>query len=99
MGEYFTRDIKIPRYNWVITVFEPTLQELVDVQDKYNKQEWPAVASRMFTLIKKWDCTDRNGENLPLTEEGMKKLPITVFTSLFVELGKVLLTDDGPKNS
>ena len=94
----FTRTFTVPNYNWQIELFEPTTGEWVKLSDSYNDRNWPEVHKALTPMVKQWDCTDRAGNVLPITVEGVAQLPLTVIRWLGLELDAALAADSKPKN-
>jgi hypothetical protein len=99
MSEYFTRTVKVAKYDWTIQICEPSIKELYELQASFNASKWDDLANKIFPLIKSWSCKNRDGSDLPLTSESILNLPVTVLVNLYVQLGKVLTADDDPKNA
>ena len=79
---YYTREIIIPGYGWKIHFFEPSIQELTELQKSYNALDWGEVSRIWANLISSWDCTNRYEQPLPITSEGITQLPHTVLKEL-----------------
>ena len=94
----FTRRFKVPNYDWEIELFEPTTGEWVKLSDSYNERNWTEVHKALAPMVKSWNCTDRTGNALPITVEGVSNLPLTVIRWLVLELDSALAADGKPKN-
>ncbi len=80
---YYTRIIQIPNYDWKVTIFEPSVHELIKLSDatgslssSIDNAKYVALEESLSPLIKEWDCTDRQGVLLPIKD--MSLLPHTV---------------------
>lgn len=83
MTEYFTRKETIPDYGWSITVYDPTVAELENFQKlSLGTVKWEEVDRILLSLIKEWGCTDRAGNVLPVTPEGMAQIPAAAKLSI-----------------
>ena len=83
----FTRKFTIPEYGWEAELYEPTTgeeQQLIETYDKKD-QKFPEVIA---PLIKSWNFTDRQGNPLSITPEGVSKVPRPVLFSLVKALLK-----------
>ncbi len=84
---YYTRIIQIPNYDWKVTIFEPSVHELIKLSDatgslsaSIDNAKYTALEEALLPLIKEWDCTDRQGNLLPIKD--MAQLPHTVLLSI-----------------
>ncbi len=93
---YPTRSLKVPKYNWTVEAYSPTVGEVDALQNAYKSGDWTKVKQIWSTLIVKWDCTNRQGQPLPVSSEGIDQLPMDALKTLTT----ALYTFEGePKNA
>ena len=84
--DYPTLHMTIPGYGWHVEYYELTegdsmaFQEAIEDEDTYQMKEI------LIDLIKKWDCTDRDGDVLSLVPGSLDKLPASVLKYLIPNL-------------
>lgn len=70
---YPTRKITVPNYGWTVEVLEASLYELDELKSFASDEK--AFPEKLMSFIKSWDCKDKQGNELPVTVEGLRKLP------------------------
>ena len=88
----FKAKITIPHYGWETTFFEPTLDELLemDAAQKSNPPDYAKLQEILANLLEGWNCTDRKDKPLPCNLEGVKQLPFSVLLKMVMALQTVV---------
>ena len=92
---YLIKEVAIPDYGWTVKFYEPTYGEIAELRKSSDEDK---VRQALSTIVVSWDCTDRKGDALPVTVEGMAKLPVRVLLSIAASIFKsVEAVKDDPK--
>ena len=93
-----TNTIKIEGYpGWEFTYMDLSVQEVEEFGDAI--EEGSAVKSLHIILpaIKSWTFTDRNGDDIPITKEGLGLLPMPVVMKMYQGVLGTINQSSGPK--
>ena len=79
---YPTINIEVKGYNWHVKCYEISERESEEIQRASENGDNDAILAVIAGLIIEWDCTDRNGNLLSRTAEGLKDVPKSVLTAI-----------------
>jgi hypothetical protein len=83
---YPTLTADIPMYSWKISYYEMTEGEALAFQNALTNSNEDRMKEIITGLIKSWNCTDREGNKLPVTAEALDMLPTSVLKILITEI-------------
>lgn len=67
------RVIIVPGYGWHVTIKEASLYDIEELQKLLTNET--AFTEKIMSFVLDWDCPDSQNKPLPLTVEGLKRLP------------------------
>lgn len=79
---YPTINIEVKGYDWHIKCYEINEREGEEFGEATKAQDNERLLKVLAGLIVEWDCTDRDGNPLPKTVEGLKHLPQSAMSAL-----------------
>jgi hypothetical protein len=88
----FTVGIDIKHYNWHWDVFEPTLDESIQMAELLQNpaKNVKEIQEMLAKILRSWNCIGRDGQPLPVTIEGIKQIPQSVLFEALISLAKAL---------
>lgn len=91
---YPTINIEVKGYDWHIKCYEITERESEELMKAGETNDNDATLAVIASLIIEWDCTDRQGNPLPRTAEGLKNVPKSVLEAIINGIGNGQATLD-----
>ena len=72
------RTVTVPDYNWDIVFFDPSVEELLQLEEAGKTRDTKKLKEIVIGLIDTWDCVDRKDKPLPVDVVSFDKLPPAV---------------------
>ena len=94
MKNYPTITIEAQDYGWRIKCWEITEGESEELGAASEANDHDKVLGIIAGLIIEWNCTDREGNELPTTVEGLKRIPRSVLTEIITGMAAGKATMD-----
>lgn len=86
-----TTTIEIVDYEgWRATLYDPTLGDMETINDSVNAGDWASVITGLVGVVKDWTFVDREGQPVPITEDGIRQLPMPVILQLQREVNELV---------
>lgn len=94
MNNYPTITVEAPNYGWRIKCWEISEGESEELGAASATGDHDGVLDIIAGLIIEWNCTDRTGNPLPKTREGLKMMPKSVLTEIITGMAAGKATMD-----
>lgn len=94
MNNYPTIDITVENYGWNIKCYEISERESEEIAKASENNDNDGILKVLAGLIIEWNATDRNGNVLPKTADGLKNIPQSVLSAIITGLASGQATLD-----
>lgn len=87
-----SRVITVPGYGWHVRIKEASLYDVEELQKLLTNET--AFTEKIMSFVLGWDCPDPQNKPLPLTVEGLKRLPQSAVRFIINSLREPFGDDD-----
>ena len=94
-----TTAIEIEKYEWTIDVYDLEVGEVEALETLFSDdaRKIEDLRSVLYKVIASWNCKDRQGNDIPVSLEGLEKLPGPVLSDLFGKVMELMNQEPIPK--
>ena len=92
-----TFTVTVPEYdNWEAKIYELSVEEITTFEAATSESNLFTMAESLLPSIVSWNFTDREGNEIPVTTEGLRKIPLRALKALITRM-LAGLNEDFPK--